>query len=157
MNHPYAKLKSHVTWDEYGKYQKNNLKMLQNTIYITYEDCCTSLNKVILQLTSRIPELGKLTNTMNNIPINYKEIINKRAINTSLYNKHHLLHFFGYNIMYDKIYESKDGKLRGFYNEIMDYNIKHGYDIEIDEFNDRFTSWHIDTLSEAEKLAAPYI
>jgi hypothetical protein len=155
MSHPYSKLVKNELWETYGKYQKNNLETLKNTIYITYEDCCMNISKVILQLTNRIPELGKLNNNINKLSINYKETKNKKKMNKTLYNNYDLLHFFGYNIMYNKIYESKDGKLRGFYNEVMDYNIFHGYDIELDHSNNHYTSWRIDNVSEAAKLAAP--
>tara|TARA_E500000178_G_C16826328_1_gene663957 strand:+ start:75 stop:911 length:837 start_codon:yes stop_codon:yes gene_type:complete len=154
MSHPYSKILCNSQWVECAKYQKQNLTILKNTIYVRYEDCCNNINKVILQLSTRIPGLMDLNNNIKSEPVLYNQIYNKEAINKDLYDNYDLLQFFGYNMMHNKIYESKDAKFRGFYNEVMEYNIKHNYEIELELYETRYNTWYIEGLSEASKLAA---
>jgi len=95
-------------WIKYAKYQKYNLENLNNTILISYEECCNNLEKVISKITNKIPELGQLTSTnshsfynerYNSIHSNkVNRVIDKENKNKVLKKNTDLVEYFGYKI-----------------------------------------------------------
>ena len=98
-------------WIECAKYQKYNLENLNNTILISYEECCNNLKKVISKITNKIPELGTIFNNShpklmletergNLIHSNkVNRILDKEKKNKILKKNIDLIKYFGYNII----------------------------------------------------------
>ena len=97
------------TWVKYAQYQKYNIENLNNTICISYEECCTDLEKVISKITKKIPGVGKIFNN-DNPKINNERgnmihtnkvnrVINKESKNEILKGNVDLVEYFGYSII----------------------------------------------------------
>lgn len=96
-------------WIKFAQYQKYNLENLNNVISISYEECCNDLEKVISQITNKIPELGKIINnshqTIQSERLQFihsnkvNRVIDKDGKNKILKKNIDLLEYFGYNII----------------------------------------------------------
>lgn len=96
-------------WIKFAKYQKDNLENLNNTILISYEECCNDLKKVISKIKKKIPKLGKIynkshkkiNNERGNIIHSKKvdRVIDKEEKNKILKENIDLVKYFGYNII----------------------------------------------------------
>ena len=97
------------TWIKYALYQKYNIENLNNTICISYEECCTDLDTVISKITNKIPGIGKIFNNdnpkMNNergsmIHTNkVNRVIDKASKTEILKSNVDLVEYFGYSII----------------------------------------------------------
>ena len=118
IRNPYSSSNDAEEWVKYANFQKKNIEILKNRIYVTYEECCKHLDKVILKFTNRIPGLGTIYNNSITSIDNERctkihsdkvdRIIDKEKKNKILKKNIHIVKYFKYNIIEDKIKINKD-------------------------------------------------
>ena len=99
-------------WVKYAEYQKKNIERLKNTIVTSYEEICMKLDKFILKIQEKIPELNDIENRDNDNSKNNKlervkkihsnkvdRCLVKKPRTTVLKNNIELLQYFGYEIL----------------------------------------------------------
>ncbi len=99
-------------WVKYAEYQKKNIETLKNTIVTSYEEICMKLDKFILKIQEKIPELNDIENRDNDNSKNNKlervkkihsnkvdRCLVKKPRTTVLKNNIELLQYFGYEIL----------------------------------------------------------
>ena len=110
IRNPYSSRWHKTTnWIKCAKYQKYNLENLNNTILVSYEECCNDLEKVISKITNKIPELGKIFNNShpkfnnergNLIHSNKVDRVKEKKKKNKILKKNiDLVKYFGYNII----------------------------------------------------------
>ena len=126
IRNPYSASNTAEEWVKYANFQKKNIDTLKNRIYVTYEECCKNLDKVILKFTNRIPGLGTIYNNSITSIDNERctkihtnkvdRILDKEKKNKILKKNLHIVKYFNYTIIDNNTHINMDLLITEFHN-----------------------------------------
>jgi hypothetical protein len=126
IRNPYSASNNAEEWVKYANFQKKNIETLKNRIYVTYEECCKNLDKVILKFTNRIPGLGTIYNNSITSIDNERctkihtnkvdRILDKEKKNKILKKNLHIVKYFNYTIIDNNTKINMDSLITEYHN-----------------------------------------